>query len=90
MGPGLVLCYESQYHEICVMENNDIITAPQVDGFISFYAAWQKIYSKSLKDFYEFMTTPSPDRSEFMNSYRNSTICDLEKDTAVITLKQNR
>jgi hypothetical protein len=50
------------------METNNVISAPQVENVDAVYAEWQKSHSGSRKKFYTFMSTPSADRDEFINS----------------------
>lgn len=49
------------------MESNNIITAPEVDGVQAVYKVWSRYFLGTIEKFYEFMTTPSPERQEFMN-----------------------
>lgn len=53
------------------METNNIITAPQVDRVNELYAVWKQTHTGSLTTFYEFITTPSAERSEFIGSLPN-------------------
>lgn len=48
------------------MESNNILAAPQIADVDAFYTEWRRNYIGGKKVFYEFMTTPSPERDRFM------------------------
>lgn len=50
------------------MDKNNIISAPQVNGFNSLYKKWQENHTGSKTVFLSFMTTPSREREEFIMS----------------------
>lgn len=72
------------------MESNNIITAPQVDGVHIFYPKWQQNHTGSQKAFYEFMTTPSVDRDEFINSLGDDVANAFNGGVVEVTLNENR
>lgn len=72
------------------MESNNINTAPQVDGVHLFYPKWQQNHTGSLKAFYEFMTTPSAEREEFINSLGYEVAHTFNGGVAEETLRENR
>lgn len=50
------------------MESNNIISAPQITDFAGLYKDWTVNHTGSQRDFLLFMTTPSPEREEFLAS----------------------
>lgn len=48
------------------MESNNILAAPQIADVDAFYTEWRRNHVGSKKAFYEFMTTPSPERDRFL------------------------
>lgn len=72
------------------MESNNIITAPQVDGVHIFYPMWQQNHTGSQKTFYEFMTTPSAEREEFINSLGENVAHTFNGGVAEVILRENR
>lgn len=56
------------------METNNVITAPQLDGVEKVYKKWKENHTGSLKTFYTFITTPSPQRDDFINSLEPVTV----------------
>lgn len=52
--------------EICHMNRNDIISAPQVADCNTIYRKWHETHMGSMGDFYRFMTTPSAGRDSFV------------------------
>ena len=48
------------------MESNNILAAPQIVGVDDIYTEWRRSHVGSRKDFYEFMTTHSPERDLFV------------------------
>lgn len=52
------------------MKTNDIITAPQTGDMRGLYAVWSGQFDGTFSDFCEFMTTPSFERSRFLESQR--------------------
>lgn len=51
------------------METDNILTAPQVMPVGALYEKWDQRDMSTLKDFYRFLTTPSPERSRFLDSH---------------------
>lgn len=56
------------------MESNNIVTAPQVAEVEEFYEFWKRNHTGSLSSFYEFMTTPTPERDEFLTQWEAKTV----------------
>jgi hypothetical protein len=50
------------------MDNKNIITAPNVYDMADVFATWQKTNVGNEATFYNFMTTPSLERDEFVAS----------------------
>lgn len=48
------------------MESNNILAAPQIANVAAFYQEWRRNHVGGLKVFYEFMTTPTPERDRFL------------------------
>lgn len=48
------------------MESNNILAAPQIANAAAFYTEWRRNNVGSLNAFYEFMTTPTPERDRFL------------------------
>ena len=48
------------------MKTNNIVSAPQIDNFDEIYTLWRDQFNAGRHAFYEFMTTPSPERSRFI------------------------
>lgn len=48
------------------MKNNNIVIAPQIESMGALYTEWSQENYGTEKQFYEFMTTPSMERSEFL------------------------
>lgn len=55
------------------MESNNIVTAPQVAEVDEYYEFWLRDHSGSLSSFYDFMTTPTLARDEFLTQYEAKT-----------------
>ena len=72
------------------MESNNIITAPQVNGIHLFYPKWLQNHFGSEKTFYEFMTTPSAEREEFINSLGEDVSITFTGGVAEVTLREKR
>lgn len=72
------------------MDKNNVTTAPQVHDFFYFYEKWKRDHVGSEKTFYSFMTTPGPDRDEFMNSLAPEVSLDFRGAVAEVTLKKRR
>ena len=53
------------------MESNNIIAAPGVADAAGLYDIWRVDHTGSLSTFYEFMTTPTPEREEFLLSVKS-------------------
>lgn len=68
------------------MESNNIITAPQVEDAHYIYSFWQQTHTGSKKAFYEFMTTPSAEREEFIISLGNEVDYVFDGNMAVVKL----
>lgn len=66
------------------MERNNILSAPVWDGLKTqeLYEFWHKSHSGSMSDFFDFMTTPSVARGEFLNQLN----VDLSRAGDVLTL----
>lgn len=56
------------------MEKNGIIAAPEVEGVGDLYGIWSRHFVGTREDFYEFMTTPSAGRQEFLNLCADSAV----------------
>lgn len=54
--------------EFCNMDNNNIISAPQIADVDKYYRLWRKDHFGALSVFIDFMLTPSADREKFINS----------------------
>lgn len=52
------------------MEVNNITAAPQVANVTALYDAWRKANVGNKEQFYKFLTTPSTERDEFINTQR--------------------
>lgn len=50
------------------MEANNIIAAPQVADVNELYANWHIANVGNMVQFYKFLTTPGPERDEFINA----------------------
>ena len=48
------------------MESNNILAAPQIADVAAYYQEWRRNHVGSRKVFYEFMTTPTPERDRFL------------------------
>ena len=48
------------------MDNNNILAAPQIADVDTFYKEWRRNHVGSRKVFYNFMTTPTPERDRFL------------------------
>lgn len=72
------------------MESNSIIAAPQVNDTHVFYQKWQENHVGPPEAFHRFMTTPSVEREEFINSLGDKVALTFNGVTAEVTLKANR
>lgn len=72
------------------MESNNIITAPEVDGVHIFYEKWAQTHTGSVTSFYNFMTTPTPEREEFINSLGPDAVHTFNGGVAEVILRENR
>lgn len=70
------------------METDNIIAAPQVVGNI-FYEEWRKTHYGSRAAFLRFITTPSVEREEFIESMREKVAYTFTGNIAEITLNKN-
>lgn len=68
------------------METNSIITAPQTDNMSGLYAKWKSSHSGSIEDFYDFMTTPTTEREEFISSMRENVDFTFKGNITEITI----
>lgn len=55
------------------METNCIVTAPQVAKVEEIYEVWKRTHVGTMSKFYEFITTPSVDRDNFLNEWQADT-----------------
>jgi len=55
------------------METNNIVAAPQMAEVDTFYEIWKRSHTGSRTTFFKFLTTPSADRDEFLNSFSAET-----------------
>ena len=53
------------------MESNNIVSAPEIIGCKKLYEIWSQNHLGNIDTFYEFITTPSVEREEFINSIGN-------------------
>lgn len=51
------------------MKKNNIVIAPQIESMGSLYTEWSRENYGTEKQFYEFLTTPSMKRSEFLTHH---------------------
>lgn len=68
------------------MESNNIITAPQVDGVEELFPKWKQNHIGTVNTFYEFMTTPSAEREEFIISVTAE--CKFANGVAEVVLRK--
>lgn len=54
------------------MEQNDIISAPQLLNVSDAFDKWRSVTNGSLNSFYRFMTTPSVERDGFIEKMKPS------------------
>lgn len=54
------------------MEQNGIVSAPQVRDFSAVYLRWRESFHGSKEAFIEFLSTPSAMRSEFLAGLNNN------------------
>ncbi len=66
------------------MESNNIVTAPQVAEVDEFFEFWQQNHTGSLQKFYEFITTPSAERDEYLTQWGAKT--EFNGSVATVTL----
>lgn len=52
------------------MEQNHVITAPQLNDADTAYKLWRRTNPGNVESFYKFMTTPSPQRDKFIGSLK--------------------
>lgn len=64
------------------MKTNNIISAPQLDTVDDIYLQWKKEYGVGRNKFYDFMTTPSAERSRFIEK------CQLKISSVGAVVKQ--
>lgn len=51
------------------MDENNIVAAPQIADMGKYYEIWRKDNAGSFRTFVRFMTTPSPERDSFFDSF---------------------
>ena len=66
------------------MDNNNVVSAPQLADVAKYYDIWRKSHTGSLRTFIDFMVTPSPERDYFVNSLGPET--SFNGSVAVVTL----
>ena len=69
------------------METNNIVTAPQIEDTDVTFGIWQRNHTGNYKAFFEFMTKPSQEREEFINSLGNSVVSEFNGSVAAVTIK---
>lgn len=67
------------------MKTNDIITAPQAGDMRALYGIWSGQSDGTFSDFCEFMTTPSFERSRFLESQRAHMATDIDGSVTLQT-----
>ncbi|WP_290150325.1 hypothetical protein [Muribaculum intestinale] len=72
------------------METNNIVAAPQVEDFGEIYNIWKRNHIGNMDAFFDFMTTPTPDRDDFINSLSDNTSIDFNESVVAITIKEAR
>lgn len=72
------------------MESNNIIAAPQIDDVSALFAIWRQRHVGSLKAFYRFMTSPSLERDDFINSLENYTVTTFNGKVARVTISVSK
>ncbi len=50
------------------MDNNNIVSAPQLGRVSRYYGRWKQNHTGSLLNFVDFMTEPSTERDSFVDS----------------------
>ena len=55
------------------MEANNIVAAPQLSNATTAFQVWKRNHTGSLRAFYESMTTPGPERDEFITLFDQET-----------------
>lgn len=66
------------------MDNNNVVSAPQLADVSKYYDIWRESHTGSLRTFVDFMVTPSPERDSFVNSLDPETA--FNGSVAVVTL----
>ncbi|MCM1450681.1 MAG: hypothetical protein NC102_00260 [Clostridium sp.] len=66
------------------MERNDILAAPQVEGFQALKKIWG---AEHTGDFFEFMATPSVERDVFIDSCMSEDGCGADAGVASAIIK---
>ncbi len=69
------------------MEKNGIIAAPEVEGVMHFFGIWRKHFLGNAGAFYEFMTTPSAHRQEFLNLCGDSAVNVFKGSVAQVVFR---
>ncbi len=67
------------------MISTNPISAPQVINGNLLFSVWKKQYSDSKEAFYDFLTTPSHERDQFLEEYKY--VISLEGNALVHTVK---
>lgn len=61
------------------METIDTLSAPQVKNFYLWFKVWRLHHAGNEKDFYDFMTTPSLEREDFIRSLGKNISCQFNE-----------
>ena len=69
------------------MESNNILAAPQIETVDIFYQEWRRNHAGSIKVFYEFMKTPTPERDRFL--VEQGAVTEFSGAVVTTTLKNN-
>lgn len=72
------------------MEANNIVAAPQVEDLGEIYDLWKLTHTGNMDVFFDFMTTPSTDREDFINSINDNTSVGFNGSVVVITISNSR
>lgn len=55
------------------METNNIVAAPQIADVNTLFGIWKQSHSGSRATFFKFITSPSAERDNFLNTFNNET-----------------
>lgn len=53
---------------------NTVVSAPQLPDFGAMFAVWRNVCLGDEEAFYRFMSSPSPERSEFLAEFKSEVV----------------